>query len=524
MRVPDISFYNTFIRNNEIKENKLAKYTNQLSSGKKLLVPSDNTVDTVKAQRLKRITDTLSTYNRNMDQVQTILDVAESTLGNIVDASQEARVHITQVLNTGIMDAEDAQILRDYFQSTRDYIVKQANISIGDSRLFGGVKAQKDPFNNSAIYQGESLETKVPVSKGVELNTTFNGIEYLGTLNSGVYDSGTNKAPQKIGIVKALDDIINIIDGNQLTIYKSTNGFTSENIPIVSTSGTLTIKYGSNTFTINYDADPTTTIPTTLQEIANEINASTSNPGVAAFIYTDNKGNKYLGLAGSNGTTPVEVSDTGDLLQNVGAFSSFGDIIKLHGYYSEMGYNSPTDPIVATGENGTLTINYGTQSFSINYDGDTTTTNPSTLEELVFAINKSPDNPGVRAYVYQDKDGIYRLGLLGDSPDKIISIQDSSGNLQKRIGNVEAILDTFDKGFQKVAQGRSRIGAQINVIEDFKPQNEYLQIAFSELISKFEDADYVSVITELEKTKTAYEALLASFNQNKDLSLLNFLK
>ena len=523
MRVPDISFYNTFIRNNEIKENKLAKYTNQLLSGKKLLVPSDNTVDTAKAQRLRRITDTLATYNRNMDQVRTILDVAESTLGNIVDASQEARVHIIQVLNTGVMDAEDAQILRDYFQSIRDYIVKQANISIGDSRLFGGVKAQKDPFNNSAIYQGESLETKVPVSKGVELNTTFNGIEYLGTLNSGVYDTTTNKASQKIGIVKALDDIINIIDGTELNIYKSKNGFTSENSLVASTSGTLTIKYGSSTFTINYDSDPDTTIPTTLQEIVNEINTSTSNSGVAAFIYTDNKGRKYLGFAGSDGTTPVEVSDTGDLLQNVGGFSSFGDIVKLHGYYSEMGYNLPTDPIVATGESGTLTINYGTQSFSINYDGDTTT-NPSTLEELVFAINKSPNNPGVRAYVYQAKNGTYRLGLLGDNPDKIISIQDSSGNLQKRIGNVETILDTFDKGFQKAAQGRSRIGTQINAIEDFKPQNEYLQVAFSELISKFEDADYVSVIAELEKTRTAYETLLASFNQNKDLSLLNFLK
>ena len=519
MRVPDIAFYNTFIRNNEIKESKLAKYTNQLSSGKKILVPSDNTVDTVKAQRLRRITDTIETYNRNMDQVQTILDVAESTLGNIVDASQEARVHIVQVLNTGVMDAEDAQILKDYFQSVRNYIVKQANISIGDSRLFGGVKAQKDPFNDKAIYQGETLETKVPVSKGVELNTTFNGIEYLGTLNSGVYDTTTDSAQQKIGVVKALDDIINIIDSKPLNIYKSKNGFKSVDTPIASSSGTLTITYGSSTFSINYDAG------TKLQEIVDAINNSPSNPGVAAFVYKGDDGRYYLGLAGSDGKTDVIVSDSGGVISNIGEMESIGDIVKLHGYYSEMGYNSSTDALVAPTESGTLTINYGGQTFSINYDGDTAdNTNPSTLEELVFAINKSPDNPGVMAYVYQDSDGTYRLGLLGQEPDKQISISDNTGALSKRIGNVEAILDTFDKGFNKVAQGRSRIGTQINVIEDFRPQNEYLQVAFSELISKFEDADYVSVIAELEKTRTAYEALLASFNQNKDLSLLNFLK
>jgi flagellin-like hook-associated protein FlgL len=422
------------------------------------------------------------------------------------------------------MDAEDAQILRDYFQSIRDYIVRQANISIGDSRLFGGVKAQKDPFNDSGIYQGENLETKVPVSKGVELNTTFDGTEYLGTLNSGIYDIATDTAPQKIGVVKALDDIVNIIDGDALTIYKSENGFTSTDTVIASTSGTLTINYGSNSFSINYDADANdATNPSTLQEIVDAINSSPSNPGVSAFIYTGDDGKKYLGLAGSDGTTPVSVSDTGGLL--TGDFDTIGDIIKLHGYYSEMGYANSTDPLVASTESGTLTISYGDKTFSINYDGDTTdNTNPSTLEELVFHINKSPSNPGVMAYVYQDKDGVYRLGLLGQEADKKISIEDSTGALKKRIGDTKAILETFDEGFNKLAQGRSRIGAQINVIEDFRPQHEYLQVAFSELISKFEDTDYVSVIAELEKTKTAYEALLASFNQNKDLSLLNFLK
>ena len=377
MRVPDISFYNTFIKNNEIKENKLLKYTNQLSSGKKILQPSDNAVDSAKSLRLGKIIDDISTYNRNMDQVQAVLETAESTLGNIVDVSQEARVHIIQTLNTGVMDAEDAQLLKDYFQSVRNYIIKKANISVGDSRIFGGVNAQADPFNVQGIYQGQTLETKVPISKGVELNTTFNGIEYLGTIKSGVWNDSNSdgnvdvtEVSNKIGVVKALDDIIQIIDN--------------------------------------------------------------------------------------------------------------GDIYKLHGYFSDMGYNDPNDTLVGATESGTLTINYGTYTLNVNYDGDTTSPDPSTLNELVNAINTDPTNQYIEAFIFQDKDGVYRLGLVAKNDASIpITVSDSSGALSKRIGDVSSILETFDKGFNKISASRSRIGTQMTVIDDLRPQNEYLHTVFS---------------------------------------------
>ncbi len=402
MRIPDISFYDNFIRNNNIKESKIARYTNQISSGKKILAPSDNTIDTIKAQRLRRINQTIEAYNRNMDQVNTVLDVAEGALGNVVEAGMETRTHIIQVLNTGVMDAEDAEVLSDYFTSMRNYVIKQANISVGDTRIFGGVKSQFDPFDDRGYYQGEERETTVPVARGVELNTTFNGKEYLGTVKSGFWD-GTG---YKIGIVKALDDITKIIND--------------------------------------------------------------------------------------------------------------GDLTKLHAYFSETGFHSNTETI---GASGTLTVNYGGKSFSVSYS------NTDALADLVNNINSAAANPGVEAFIFVDKDGVYRLGLKGQDTSKKISISDSNPTgLIAKTGNLKAILDEFDESFNKISAYRSKIGTQINVIEDLKPQNEFLKTEFSNLISKFEDADYAGTISELEKTKVAYQALLASFNQNKDLSLLNFLK
>ncbi len=421
MRVPDISFFDTFIKYDKIREKDIERYTQQLASGKKILTPSDNIVDNVRSLRFKKLTADLQSYDRNIDLVKTSLDIAESTLRNIVETGQELRVDIVNILNTGVLDYEDAQIYKDFFQSMRDYIIKQANVTIGDTRIFGGVKSQVDPFDERGIYQGEFLDTTVPVAKGVELNTTFIGKDYLGTIPSGVWvDTNsnnlvdTNEVSYKIGIVKAIDDIIQIIDQ--------------------------------------------------------------------------------------------------------------GDISRLSAYFSDMGYTSPTDNIVGTGETGVFTISYGSTSFDVAYD-DT-----MTLSDLVDAINSNPSNVDaegnrlVEAFVFQDKDGVYRLGLSGQSPDINISVLDTSGSLQKRIGEVRRILDTFDKGFEQISQHRSMIGTQINVADNLKEINQQQIVELQDLISKLEDADYAGTIAELEKAKTAYEALLASISQNKDLSLLKYFR
>ncbi|WP_456383105.1 flagellar hook-associated protein FlgL [Persephonella sp.] len=421
MRIPDIAFYDTFIKYDRLREKDLDRYTRELASGKKILTPSDNSVDNVRALRFKKLTGDIETYNRNIDLVKTNLDVAEGTLGDIVETGKEVRVEILNLMNTGVLDYEDAQIFGDYLTSMRDYIINRANISVGDSRLFGGVKSQQDPFDVRGIYQGEFIDTTVPVAPGVELNTTFVGKDYLGTIPSGVWvDSNANnvvdqgEVSYKIGMVKAIDDVLKIIED--------------------------------------------------------------------------------------------------------------GNLYQLDAYYTDMGYNSPTDPIVGAGESGTLNITYGTTTISVNYDST------MTLNDLVDAINTSPanvdadGNPLVEAYVFEDKDGVFRLGILGQSPDVNIQFEDTTGALSKRVGSFRRILETFDEGFDGVSKYRSIIGTQINVADSIQMQNQQQLVEFSDLISKLEDADYAGVISELEKARTAYEALLATIAQNKDISLLNFFK
>lgn len=315
MRISDLLRYDNYIRNDQVRQEQIEKYSKHIATGKKLLQPSDDIVSAVASLRLKRVNEDVDSFDRNIDFVSNILDSAETTLKNISDSATEAKVEIIRLLNTGVLDKEDAKILRDYFQQIRDYIIKTANFSIGDTRLFGGVKSQTDPFDQNGVYRGETQETTVPVANGVQVNTTFDGSKYVGV----------NSVSNKIIVTEVIDEVINIIDG------------------------------------------------------------ALSNP-----------------------------------------------------------------PTRSLGELNTTTINVD--------------------------------------------------------------------------GTPMSILEAFDKGLNTVLQYTSIIGTKIKVINDLKSTYQQNKVFNNNLISNLEDADMAETITNLQQAKTAYEALIASFNSTKNISLLDYLK
>jgi len=322
MRIPDVSIFDTFLKYSRLREGELDRKLRELSSGRRLLAPSDSPVDFADSLRIKRLKDDIDRFERNMDFVKSRLEVAESTMGNVVDTAQAARVKIVKLLNTGVLNEDDARVLRNYLRDLRNHIIEQANVSIGDSRLFGGVKSQSDPFDANGVYQGEAVETTVPVARGVELNATFNGADYFG-INYADNDGDSNP-DRKILIVQVIDRIISQIDSG------------------------------------NYQ----------------NLNAETID------VDLDNSGS------------------------------------------------------------------------------------PASMK----------------------------------------------------------LLDAFDAGLSRIMEHRSMLGSQISVIDDLREQHDNFRVNLSNLESKLKDTDYSKAISDLERARIAYEALLAAIAQSKDLSLLNYYK
>ncbi len=310
MRVTNQELFDILLKYDRLRSSQLKRATEELSSGKSLLFPSDNPVDFARKLRFQKFVDNIKRFNRNIDLTNSVLSTGETALNSAINVLQEVRVKIIQVLNTGALNGDDARVLADYFRKVASYVVNMGNTRVGDSYLFGGVKTQSLPFSSDGTYNGEIVETTVPVANGVEVNTNFNGSEYFGV----------NRVSNKITVVEVLNKIADILES--------------------------------------------------------------------------------------------------------------GDLSQLHTV--------------------TLDVDLG--------------------------------------------DGVQTLKLL----------------------------DAFDKGLSKIMAYRSILGSKEKIVEDLRSQNEAIALHFKELQSKIEDADYSSVISEYEKAKTAYQALLASINQTQNLSLLNY--
>jgi len=310
MRVTNQELFDILLRYDRLRNSQLKRATEEISSGKSLLFPSDNPVDFARKLRFERLVGKLKRFNRNVDLTGSILSTAETSLNSSVNLLQEARVKIVQVLNTGALNGEDAKVLADYFRKVAEYIVNMGNTRVGDSYIFGGVKSQSPPFGSDGTYSGETVETTVSVANGVDINTTFNGGDYFGV----------NRVSNKITVVEVLNRIADIIESGNLSQLQTE----------------------------------------------------------------------------------------------------------------------------------TITVD------------------------------------------------------LGDGAEDL------------------KLLDAFDKGLSKIMAFRSILGTKERIVESLKTQNEAIALHFKELQSKIEDADYASVISEYEKAKTAYQALLASIEQTQNLSLLNY--
>ncbi len=205
MRVSDNQFFGSFLKYDQIRQTNLEKYSNQISSGKRILSPSDDVVALAKSLKLKETNTQIESYLRNITSVQAKQTAAENALSNIYDTAQEARTEIIRLLNHGVLDQEDAQIVGDYLKGLRNYIVDQANTKVDNVYVFSGTKTDTPPFDNSGNYQGNSEVQNIPISKGYEVQGTFDGGKFLDAQN------------HPIKIVQVLDKITQAIDNQDIS-------------------------------------------------------------------------------------------------------------------------------------------------------------------------------------------------------------------------------------------------------------------------------------------------------------------
>jgi flagellar hook-associated protein 3 FlgL len=105
----------------------------------------------------------------------------------------------------------------------------------------------------------------------------------------------------------------------------------------------------------------------------------------------------------------------------------------------------------------------------------------------------------------------------------VISIRDHlSANDGASLGSTD--LTALDAAMTTLLSARTNVGGRINRLESARSRQELLLSRLTEMLSKIEDTDYASAITELTNQETVYKAALEVGSRAIQPSLLDYLR
>ncbi|MET3436874.1 flagellar hook-associated protein FlgL [Sphingomonas sp. 1185] len=209
MQISTNVFYETASRRMSELTGKANALQVEISTGKKLQTPSDDAAASAQIAEFNRRDANDAVYKTNLTVAGSLLQQADTTLGQIGKQVQKALELATQAAN-GTLSAANRSSVGDQIASIRDALVGLANSK--DARglpLFGaaaGTDAVKQ-VNGTYVYSGASV-SDIPIADGQSINVSVGA--------DRVFKTGS-------------DDTLNVLN-NLVTALQSGSGDVSASI------------------------------------------------------------------------------------------------------------------------------------------------------------------------------------------------------------------------------------------------------------------------------------------------------
>lgn len=200
MRISTGQLYERSI--NAVLENQgnLSDVQTQLSSGKKLLRPSDDPVGAAQVIRLTEEVDLIAQYKKNSNVLTNSLEQEETVLSSINTAVNRARVLMVQSGN-GVLNSNDRKAIAIEMEQIRDQVFDLMNTrNAGGDYIFAGYQSESPAFElnqsatgNKYTFAGDSGASEIKISNTVTIQANNSGKDVfenvLARLNSTITSS-----------------------------------------------------------------------------------------------------------------------------------------------------------------------------------------------------------------------------------------------------------------------------------------------------------------------------------------------
>jgi flagellar hook-associated protein 3 FlgL len=223
MRISTGQLYDRSIQSVLDSQSRLSDVQQQLSSGKKLLRPSDDPIGAAQVIRLTEEIEQINQYKKNSNLLVNSLEQEETVLKSVNTSMDRARVLMLQSGN-GIVGANDREAIAIEINQIKDQLFELMN-SQNSAReyIFAGYQSASPAFgfNPSAVgnkysFEGDGGENKIQISDTISQQMNNSGFEVFENVLSRL-------TPSISGTVGTTDATLNVQVQNAFDAFHKTN-------------------------------------------------------------------------------------------------------------------------------------------------------------------------------------------------------------------------------------------------------------------------------------------------------------
>jgi flagellar hook-associated protein 3 FlgL len=162
MRITNSMMVDSLLANLNAGLARVSKYTDQLSSNKKMNHLSDDPIGVLNSMNARQKLQRLSQYQSNLTSATSWVDQTDTVLSDMNSIITTVQEKVTQAA-TDTNNPSDKQNIGTLVSQLKDELMQLANSSIGDKYLFAGYNSTTAPFtkdsSGNVLYNGIDLTT-----------------------------------------------------------------------------------------------------------------------------------------------------------------------------------------------------------------------------------------------------------------------------------------------------------------------------------------------------------------------------
>lgn len=139
MRITNNMLINNMMQSLSGNLSRTQKYYNQLATGKKISLPSDDPIVAAKSLKLRTDVSEIAQYKRNTDDATAWMDITEATMSQMTDLVHRMKEITNQAAN-GTNTDEDLLKIKEEANELRTQLISLETQLMREDTFFRGIK------------------------------------------------------------------------------------------------------------------------------------------------------------------------------------------------------------------------------------------------------------------------------------------------------------------------------------------------------------------------------------------------